>query len=364
MNPRKAWWQLHDWWLTGSVIALMTISLIMLSSSAISQQDNLLTNQLLFILLGAIVYIAGSWVQPSWYWKASPLAYSATLILLIGLAIFGQATRGAVSWLDLGAFSLQPSEFMKVFMVCTLAYAYTLHHHKHWSSWSLFPLYAVIGALPIGLILLQPDFGTATIMLVGWLAVVWMSPISKKTLTAVFCGLGLAAIIGWSILAPYQQQRVFTFLNPTADPLGSGYNVLQSVIAVQSGGLIGQGWGQGTQSHLNFLPEHQTDFIFASLSEEFGLVGGLFVVSLYAIIFYRGLRLIWFTKDQPTIILLSGLTFMILVQAIINIAMNIGLAPVTGIPLPFVSYGGSSLLTSALALAIIQSIAMHPINKE
>jgi rod shape determining protein RodA len=215
-------------------------------------------------------------------------------------------------------------------------------------------------AIPLlALVVIQPDLGTASVLAFGWLVCLWLSPINKRYLMGMVGVVALIAVLVWLIMEPYQKARLTTFLNPSASPLGAGYNVLQSQIAVGSGHWFGQGWGRGTQSHLNFLPEHHTDFIFASLSEEFGFVGALVVVLLYGIILWRGLRLAWRARDRTTVILASGITLTLLFQALVNMAMNVGLAPVTGIPLPLVSYGGSSLLTTICSIAVLESISLQ-----
>ena len=211
--------------------------------------------------------------------------------------------------------------------------------------------------IPAGLILIEPDLGSSIVLLGTWFAMLLFSPMKKKQLIILIGVLILLLAASWSfVLHDYQRQRVYTFINPAADPQGSGYNAIQSIIAVGSGGLWGRGLGRGFQSQLKFLPERQTDFIFASTAEELGLLGSMVVLGLFFLIFYRLIRVIKTARDNFGMYLSLGIFFMFFIKVLINIGMNIGILPVTGIPLPLLSYGGSSLITSFLALGIVQSI--------
>ena len=352
------WWKTFDWYLAGSALLLMCFSLVMLLSTSVGTDQLYARNQAIFILIAMAVFWATSQIDLHIMIKASPYIYGAIILLLVAVAVFSQVTRGAASWLDFGFVSLQPSEFMKFGLVLFMAYIFKRYQESGWQTIRLLLAYMAALVLPVGLVLMQPDLGTAMVIVAAWLGVVWMSPLSKKLLATLCVAATATAISGWfTLLAGYQKQRIVTFINPAADPLGHGYNVLQSIIAVGSGGWTGLGWGRGTQSHLNFLPEHHTDFIFASLSEEFGLVGSLFVLVLFSIIFWRMIRLLWRSQSRTHVLVVSGLMIMLVFQAGINMAMNVGLAPITGIPLPLVSYGGSSLLATAITLGIVQSIA-------
>ena len=353
---RTAWWKQYDWLLIGSVLALVGLGLIMLLSVTIGTDQPYARNQMVFAAAGVAVFVVISRIDYRLMTQFSPLAYGACLLLLILVAGFAQITRGAASWLDLGFFSLQPSEFMKLALILLTAYVWAKAADRLWSGYRLLAAYILALLPPLVLILLQPDLGTALVMVAAWLGCVWMSSVSKRLLLGLAVGALSLLAVGWLFLAPYQHQRIATFINPAADPLGHGYNVLQSIIAVGSGGWWGQGWGRGTQSHLNFLPEHHTDFIFASLSEELGFAGAILVLVLYGVIFWRGTRIIWRSNSQREVIIVGGILAMLMVRTGINIAMNVGLAPVTGIPLPLVSYGGSSLLITLASLGVIHSI--------
>jgi rod shape determining protein RodA len=212
-------------------------------------------------------------------------------------------------------------------------------------------------AIPVFLILIEPDLGSALVVFFTWFAMLLFSRMNKKHLVSLVGVILLIAVIGWFfVLAPYQKNRVYTFINPSTDPLGSGYNVLQSIIAVGSGGFLGRGVGRGFQSQLKFLPERQTDFIFASTAEELGLLGSLFILAMFGTLLYRMIKTVQRSRDNFGMYLSLGIFFMLLIQVLINVGMNVGILPVTGIPLPFLSYGGSSLITTFAALGLAQSI--------
>jgi rod shape determining protein RodA len=354
----EPWWKRFDWLLAIATICLLLTGLAMILSSVLGTDQPYARNQLLFSVVSLAAGGALLMMGYRWLLQWAPVWYGLVLALLVFLAIFGRITRGAASWLSIGPFALQPSEVAKLALVLMLAWLVGQAFNRAWSMWRLFAMMTLASLPLIGLIVIQPDLGTGAILMLAWLVCLWLSPVNKRILLSLVGLIVVGTIVGWLTLHQYQRARITTFLNPSASPLGAGYNVLQSQIAVGSGGWFGQGWGRGTQSHLNFLPEHHTDFIFASLSEEFGFVGALAVLVLYGIILWRGLRLAWHAPDRSTIILVSGITLTIIVQALINMAMNIGLSPVTGVPLPLVSYGGSSLLTTVASLAVLESVAL------
>lgn len=337
----------------------MIIGVAMLISSTLGTQEPYANNQILFAIVSMAVAVALVLAGYRWLLEWAPIWYGAVLLLLGLVAIFGKVTRGAASWLAIGPFTLQPSELAKLALVVMLAWLAGYGWNRHWSTLKLFAMMVATAVPSLILVVIQPDMGTATVLAFGWLVCLWLSPINKRYLISMVGVVVLVAALAWLVMEPYQKARLTTFLNPSASPLGAGYNVLQSQIAVGSGQWFGQGWGRGTQSHLNFLPEHHTDFIFASLSEEFGFIGALVVVLLYGVVLWRGLNLAWHATDRTTVILASGITLTLLFQALVNMAMNVGLAPVTGIPLPLVSYGGSSLLTTICSIAVLESISLQ-----
>jgi len=293
-----------------------------------------------------------------WMWLAYP-AYFAGLILLVAVDLIGVVGMGGQRWLDLGFARLQPSELMKIAMVLALARYY--HGLTGWQSARLVYLAVplVIVGTPFLLTALQPDLGTALMLAAAGIAVIFLAGASKW----LFIGGGIAAAasipIGIRLLHDYQRERLLTFIDPESDPLGAGYQVMQSKIALGSGGVSGKGYLEGTQSHLNFLPEMKTDFIFTVLAEEFGLVGGLIVLSLYAIIIFYALYIGMTCRNQFGRLLAAGLGFTVFLYIFINVAMVMGLLPVVGVPLPLVSYGGSAMLTFLVATGLVMSVAVN-----
>ncbi len=286
-------------------------------------------------------------------------AYVGALILLVAVEFIGVVGMGGQRWLDIGFMRLQPSEPMKIALVMALARYY--HGLNAWQSarftYLLVPLALI--AVPMVLIARQPDLGTALMLALGGAAVMFLAGASKW----LFIGGGAAAAaavpVVWSLLHDYQRDRILTFLNPEHDPLGAGYQIIQSKIALGSGGAFGKGFLAGTQSHLNFLPEMKTDFIFTVLGEEFGIVGGLLVIALYMVLLTYALYVAATCRNQFGRLLAAGLAFTIFLYMFINIAMVMGLLPVVGVPLPLISYGGSAMLTMMLSFGLILAVAQH-----
>jgi rod shape determining protein RodA len=280
------------------------------------------------------------------------------LISLIAVKIIGHSALGATRWINLGFFQFQPSEFAKIILIIVLA-KYFSDHYDQMDR----PRYLLISLgyalVPIALVLTQPDLGTALVLGVIWLVMAVVSRVRLVHLGAMVLA-GLAAIpLVVPHLKPYQRARIETFLNPTADPLHSGYNVVQSTIAVGSGQVFGRGLAAGSQSQLNFLPSQHTDFIFAVLGEKMGFIGGMLVILLFTALLLRAIVIAARASDRFGLLLATGVTAMLLFHVFVNIGMNIGLLPVTGIPLPFISYGGTSLLVSMLALGLLESVAVR-----
>lgn len=280
-------------------------------------------------------------------------------LLLLTFAV-GKATNGSVSWLRLGAYRLQASEFLKPALILVLAALpkkLDPHTKKGLLAWS------GIAGMPLLLVLLQPDFGTAMIILGGAGALYLETKPPKWHLLTLFLSGLVIAITAWIfLLKPYQKDRILTFVRPTHDPQGSGYNAQQAMIAVGSGGIFGTGFGKGAQSHLRFLPERQTDFLFATYAEETGFVGSSFLVILYVLIFVFILQTKQSTTKAEEKRVLTGIFALLFIQTLINIGMNIGIMPITGVPLPFFSLGGSSLAASSISLGIAESIRRSQVN--
>ncbi len=285
---------------------------------------------------------------------ATPI-YGVILVLLILVLAFGDVVRGTVGWISIGSIHIQPVEIVKIFMIIFLAGFITTKRALLGEMMTIITSF-ILTSIVIGLILLQPDTGSALVVLAIWLGMIVLSGLQKRyILSFLFIGT-ILLMIAWTILAPYQRARITNFLHPENDPQNTGYNVIQSIIAVGNGGLTGQGIGVGTQSHLNFLPEKHTDFIFASLTESLGFVGATFILGLFFMLFVLLYTVGRLAHNAFGYFLIVGITILLFVHMLVNIGMNIGLMPVTGIPLPFISYGGSALLSMSFAIGLVLSV--------
>lgn len=288
--------------------------------------------------------------------KLTPWIYLGVVITLLIVYFFGPVVRGSARWIDLGFFRLQPAEFAKLAMVIVMAKFLDVQGERL-KNFRYIILSGVYLAIPMVLILIEPDLGSSLVVFAVWFGMLLFSKMDKKHLMILIVAFLILAVIAWFfILHDYQRQRVHTFLDPNSDPQGQGYNVLQSIIAVGSGELWGRGVGRGLQSQLDFLPERQTDFIFASTAEELGFVGSLVILGLFIVLFMRMIKTCQSARDNFGMYLSLGVFIMLLTQVVINIGMNIGIMPVTGIPLPLMSLGGSSLITTLLSLGLVQSV--------
>jgi rod shape determining protein RodA len=304
---------------------------------------------------------------PIWFWRnMAAVAYVVALLMLVAVEVAGSVGMGAQRWLDLGVIRIQPSELMKVALVMVLAAYYDWLDPERTSRpvWVILPLLMI--GVPVLLILMQPHLGTAVLTVLVGVTVMFLAGVSiwYFAVAALLGGGTIAAVFltrgtPWQLLHDYQYRRIDTFLDPAADPLGAGYNIIQAKIALGSGGWAGKGFMQGTQSRLNFLPEKHTDFIFTTLGEEFGLVGGLSLLLLYALILFFCLTSALQMRDRFSALLILGLAATLFYNLVINLAMVMGLAPVVGLPLPFLSYGGSNLLVLLLAFGLVQSAHVH-----
>jgi rod shape determining protein RodA len=284
-------------------------------------------------------------------------AYLLGVVLLFGVALFGDIVNGARRWLTIGGFRFQPSEMLKIAMPMMLAW----YFHRQESAVRLpqFAIAALLLAVPVGLVLRQPDLGTASLIALAGIYVIFFAGISWKAIATVSIVFLASLFPLWGFMHDYQRRRVLTLLDPTSDPLGAGYHIIQSTIAVGSGGLAGKGWLNGTQAHLEFIPERHTDFIFAVFSEEFGLIGNGVLLVLYALLIGRGLMI---AANAPTVfsrLVAGSISLMFFTYAFVNMGMVSGILPVVGVPLPFLSYGGTALLTLFIGLGILMGIHRH-----
>lgn len=342
--------------LVGLLGLLLLVSLLTVYSAS---EDNpaRLTAHLVNITLALAAMFVASHIPPQRLMQFTPLAYVAGLLLLLAVALFGEVVNGARRWLDLGVVRIQPSELMRLAVPLMLAW------YVHQKQESMRPLdYAVAIALlllPVFFIVRQPDLGTTLLIATSGFFVIYLGGLSLRVMTGALVLGVLAAPFAWHLLHDYQRRRILTMLDPSSDPLGAGYHIIQSTIAVGSGGLTGKGWMHGTQTHLDFLPERSTDFIFAVFAEEFGLIGSLLLLTLYATIVYRGLTL---AAAAPTLfgrLLAAALILTFFVYAFVNMGMVSGILPVVGVPLPLVSYGGTSMVTVLFGFGIVMSVATH-----
>ncbi len=327
-------------------------------ASATNDNPARLNSQLANLGVGVLVMWLAANMRPRTLMRLALPVYLAGLLLLVAVALFGDVSKGARRWLNLGVARVQPSEIMKIAMPLMLAWYF--HQREGVLRLRDFAVAAVILLVPVGLIVKQPDLGTAVLVLASGFYVIFLAGLSWRLMLGVAVA-GLASLpVIWSILHDYQRNRVLTFIDPEQDPLGRGFHTIQSTIAVGSGGLTGKGWMHGTQAHLAFLPERHTDFIFAVLSEEFGLIGNVLLVVLYVLLIGRGL---FIASNAPTLFsrLLSGsITLILFTYAFVNMGMVSGILPVVGVPLPLVSYGGTALVTLFLGIGILMSIRRNP----
>lgn len=317
---------------------------------------NAFTKQLIFALIGIAIFIYVSGTNYRFWQTYSKVFYVAGLLALIGTLAIGTTIRGTTGWINIAGFSFQPVEFAKIALVVFLS-KYFSEYAKQFFLWRHIIISGLAAGAYVCLVLLQPDLGSAMVMVGTWFLLLLVVGIRRGHLATLIVAFGIVALLSWSfVLQGYQKDRLLTFINPQKDVLGVGYNVRQSIIAVGAGQFWGRGFALGSQSQLKFLPEPETDFIFAVLAEEFGFVGSLLLVAGLLFILYRLVLIAHRTNDNFAAYFCLSLASLMTVQSFINIGMNLGIAPVTGIPLPFISAGGSSLVSMLLACGIASSI--------
>lgn len=351
-------WQLN--WGLFLLVAMVTgVGLAMLYSAANGDWDPWASRHAVRFGMGVGVMLAVALIDIRFWMRYAYAIYAVALILLVAVEVAGTIGMGAQRWIDLRFFQLQPSEIMKIALVLALArYFHTLNFEDIGRLSPLITPALMVGA-PVVLILRQPDLGTALMLAAGSAVLFFLAGVRIwKFLVAGTAGLACIPV-AWNFLHDYQKKRVLTFLDPEKDPLGSGYHILQSKIAMGSGGMTGKGFIRGTQSHLNFLPEKQTDFIFTMLAEEFGLVGGVALMALYALIMIYGFAIAVRARSQFARLVGMGVTTTFSLYVFINIAMVMGVIPVVGVPLPLVSYGGTAMLTVMIGFGLLMNVYVH-----
>lgn len=359
MNIR--FWKNFDWLLLGIVVLLISIGLIIIYSTSFKagfvSGYNDVRGQIVFAVIGLILLIFVAQIDYRVLSKPTGWMYLASILLLLTVRLVGKTALGGQRWINLGFFQLQPSEITKIVLIIVLAKFFS----KNYEVMDKLPyILQSMGfmLLPFVLVLSQPDLGTAMVLACVWLIMILAT--GKIKIKHIVLGLVALAIITPLVsqgLKPYQKARLVTFLNPTANPLSSGYNVVQSTIAVGSGQWFGRGLASGTQSQLNFLPSQHTDFIFAVLAEKLGMVGAGLLLCLFGALLLRSLVIAWRSRDRFGMFLSLGIVAMLGFHMLINVGMNLGIMPVTGIPLPFISYGGTSMVVGLVAIGVLESIA-------
>ena len=355
-----------NWPLIVLVTAVSAIGFLVLYSIAGGNLSTWAEPQMKRFAVGFVLMFAVAFV-PIWFWRnMAGLAYAISILLLLAVEFFGEVGMGAQRWLDIGPLRLQPSELAKVTTVMLLAAYYDWLDIKKTSRplWVLVPVLMIL--LPVGLVVIQPNLGTSLLLLMGGASVMFAAGVSIWYFAAVLsvvgglvAGVFLLRGTPWQFLHDYQYRRIDTFLDPSADPLGAGYNIMQAKIALGSGGWDGKGFMQGTQSRLNFLPEKHTDFIFTTLGEEFGFIGAISLLVLYALILFFCFTSAIQNKDRFSSLLVIGLAANMFFYIAVNLSMVMGMAPVVGVPLPFLSYGGSVMMTLLVAMGLVQSAHVH-----
>lgn len=347
-----------DWLVIVVIILLLGIGLTALYSVSFIEGNfspNNFYKQIIAITIGIALMLFFSFYDYRAFNSYSTKLYLILLIFLIGVIFLGMNVRGTRGWLNFGEFNFQPVEVAKLVMIIFLA-SFLSKKKSHLSEVVKIVTSVVLVALPVFFVLRQPDFGSAAIIIGIWVSILLVSGINKKNI-AIFFLIGVMAMSsGWFFLKDYQKERLQNVVNPYNDPRGSGYNVIQSMVAVGSGGVFGKGLGHGSQSQLNFLPEKHTDFIFAVIAEELGFVGVLFVFVLFTVLFYRIKETARLARDNFGYLLVVGIMAMLFLQILVNIGMNTGMSPIAGIPLPFLSYGGSSIVIVLASIGIVQSV--------
>ena len=356
-----------DWLLLGAVAALVGVGLWAINGVTAHDVDGdphyYLARQGIFALLGSILFMIALFVDPEVYRRHKWWIYGLMTGSMVFVILVGEAARGSRRWIDLGFFRFQPSEFGKLLFALFLA-AFLADRAKKLDEWRTTGATLGLGLVPIMLVFLQPDIGTALVYASTILAALFIAGTRWMHLAAIAMAAALVvtAVLwflpagGIDILKPYQQARLTSFLDPANDPSGTSYNLRQSKISVGSGGLTGRGVSGSTQTNYQYLPEHETDFAFASFSEQRGFAGGALLLGLYLLVVWRGLRIVTIARDRFSAIAAGTIVVAFLFQVFVNVGMTIGLAPITGIPLPFVSVGGSSMITNLAAMGVLLAI--------
>jgi len=354
--------QYFDWTLLVLVLGICAIGIINIYSAVFSvdeRQIPLYLKQIQWVLLGSFFMMIVFLIDYRVINAGAYLIYAVSITLLVVVFFYGYTTHGSQRWISLGGFSFQPSELMKLTII--LALARYFDDHKSNEPYTLKELFIpfLIVLLPFVLILRQPDLGTALIIMIIFASLIFFIGVNWKSVAVALAGCLLLLPIGWHFLKSYQKDRLITFLNPENDPLGAGYHIIQSIIAVGSGGIFGKGFLKGSQTQLKFLPEQQTDFVFSVFAEEWGFIGAIFLISLFLSLIFWGLKIALHSKDLLGTLIAFGITVLIAWEVFINIGMVLGILPVVGIPLPFFSYGGSAMIVLMTSIGFLMNVSVR-----
>lgn len=342
----------------GTAVVLAMIGCLLVYSATFFDEPNLGTfkRQLMWVAIGMILAAIAMLVDYHVIFDIAPILYGIGLLLLVYLLVWGKVTANVKSWVHIGSFQFQPSEFMKVLTALMLARFFDSNDRAYLDFRSFMMAMGIIG-LPVGLIIIQPDFGTAASFFPLIAVAMFFGGIRPRVWIAMILVAAIALPLAWGFfLKPYQKERIMIFMNPERDPLGSGYQVTQAKIAIGSGGIHGKGFGHGTQGKFGFLPAHHTDFIFSVLGEEWGFVGVVVVLGLYLYFVFQALTFAKHARDRGGTFLVICLTMFFVFHVLINVSMQIGILPTTGIPLPLISYGGSSTMMFFVAVGLIANV--------
>lgn len=340
------------------LLTLVTFGLLILYSAS-NANMGMIFRQSMRLVIATLIMLVLAFIPPHKYKIWTPWIYGVGLGLLIAVMLMGKIGKGAQRWLELGLFRFQPSEIMK--LAVPMMAAWFFDRQANPSSMRSMLIASLIIFVPALIIAKQPDLGTGIMVAAAGLCVVFLAGIRFKFILLLAVLIGLSVPVVWHVMHDYQKQRVYTLIDPEQDPLGSGYHIIQSKIAIGSGGLMGKGWLEGSQSHLNFLPEHATDFIFAVTGEEFGFAGGFAIIVLIVLISLRSLSIASNAQTTFTRLLAASLAMSFFLSGFVNIGMVMGIIPVVGIPLPLVSYGGTAMVTFLASFGVLMSISSHRI---
>jgi len=354
----RRFWEIN-WGLVLIVVLVAGVGFLMLTSVAGGKMDPWASRQMIRFGVGLLVMLAIAMIDIKFWLRWAYVIYAFSLISLIGVEVMGEIGMGARRWIAVGPMQFQPSEVVKLALVLALArYFHSLTHEEIGRVRWLLPPLAMV-ALPVALVLRQPDLGTAVMVLLGAVLLFFAAGVRIWKFAVLAVALVAALPVAWEMLHGYQKKRVMTFLNPETDPLGAGYHILQSKIALGSGGVFGKGYAQGSQSQLSFLPEKHTDFIFTTFAEEFGLAGAIGLLMLYGFVLAYGFAIAMRSRNQFGRLVALGITCLLFIYVFINIAMVTGLVPVVGVPLPLVSYGGTSMMTLLTGFGFVLCVWVH-----